>query len=324
MTAPDYYRGDSGVHYMLQAPLGPYAWSVNPDFSFSKVVDGSAMTILGEIPKGGCVTSAIWNGTQFFDQTPSYGRSTGFNLYIETAAFTGQQDWAPTEPGSQDDIPPYGGTTNRQLIGLNAAADGVRRRIQAAYFLRPSQIYAIIPAKNTRLVTDVVATVTAQIGFAGNDHIVRIDSEFVVPDDPIIQAGQPMSFIPFYFYCPNANGLGFNTQEWLNFTTGATRAYTAGQTSTTEVLMCRTDDSTRACACVYGSGVLGASGFYEGLFNAGATGYAVAFGFPVHDYPNGVPAGRVVLSSAWCFGTRADVITAIVTAYANLPAAVYP
>ncbi len=261
----DYYRSDCGVHYILNAAGADYTWQIDPEIFISKVVDGFAMTMRADICHGGSVTSAIWNGIEFINNI-GVGQGCGANLYITTAPLTSYQTWAPTEPGTQDDNAPLFGTSNWQLLGKNAAGDGMLRRLQSGYWLRPSEILiAGNPAVNTREVTNVVQTTKTQIGAYGNDHIVTIFNDFEVPEDPIIQAGPQASFIPFYFYSPNISGAGFNKQTWVDFTTGATRAYSAGQTSTTEVVMCSLADDSRAAACVYGPGVLrpGDGGFYE-------------------------------------------------------------
>ncbi|HXK20814.1 MAG TPA: hypothetical protein VNG33_23545, partial [Polyangiaceae bacterium] len=229
----DYYRSDCGIHYILNAAGSLYTWQVDPEISITKVVGGSAMTLRSDVCHGGSVTSAIWNGVEFISNLNA-GQGCGSNLYITTAAGSGMQTWAPTEPGAQDDAPPLIGSSNWQLLGKTAGGDSMLRRIQMCYWLKESEILTPgNPAINTRAVTNVVQTTRTTIGAYGNDHIIEVLNDYEVPPDPIIQAGPQASFIPFYFYAPNVSGLGFNTQKWVDFTTGATRAYSAGQHSTT-------------------------------------------------------------------------------------------
>ena len=151
----DYYRSDCGIHYVLNAAGAQYTWQVDPEISISKSVAGHVLTLSSDVCHGSSITSAIWDGVQFISNLNS-GQGCGSNLYITTAAASGMQTWAPTEPGAQDDAAPLIGSTNWQLLGKNAAGDGMLRRIQACFWLRPSEILvAGNPAINTRIVSNV-------------------------------------------------------------------------------------------------------------------------------------------------------------------------
>jgi hypothetical protein len=318
------YRGRSDIHVITDYPALSYpAWQLSQEISISKVVDGFPLVMSCSISPSQ-VTSITWKGVEFVT-APDNGRGVGFNLYIGNGL---NQEWAGTEPGNSDDSPPLGGTSNPLARGLkSAAAEGMIRVEKSAFWQRAGQKLGSVMALNIRDLCEAIATIDNQIGLAGNDHIITFDTSVVVPVDPIIQAAPQLSFMPLYHYSPNADSApSFDSREWVNFLTGATRAYTSGQTSTTEVVMLFKADGSAANAAIYGSGVMG-TGVYKSFSGPGALGFEAAFGFPVVSYVGGVPPGIARLPAALCVGTRADLIGpsgAIVTAYANLPAASYP
>jgi hypothetical protein len=205
------------------------------------------------------------------------------------------------------------------------------RVTKPAYWQRGNQDPPLSPGHPCLNKYDLAETITTQVigfGLAGNDHIISWDTTVVVPTDPVVQAATVMSFIPLFAYSPNFDAApSFDTQKWVNLTTGATRAHTAGETSTTEVLMNCRADGTAAMAAVVGPGVLADTGYYTGFSGTGVFGYTVNYAFPAKNYPSGIPAGTLYLPAALCFGAEADLVGAsgaIVTAAANLPSAVYP
>ena len=326
--------GASGIH-LIESDGSYPQWQSNHEIAITKVVDGSPVVMsCARQPTGVSyswsdptqVNNFTWGGFQFCESATT-GTGFGYNYYITTATDTANQRWAPTEPGTSTDQLPYTLTSNVLAQGLNSADGTEMVRIhQGGFWLQPLrwQSTPAAPALNKRLVAETITTINYKIGMGGNDHIISIDSSVIVPADPIVQAATLMSFIPFYHFNPNySGGPSFDTQEWVNFTTGDTRVYSAGETSTTEVVICRRADNAAAMATVYGPGSLGDSGFYKGRSGGGVFGHTVAYGFPVKTYPNGIPAGVAQFPAALCYGTRADVITAVVTAYANLQPAVY-
>lgn len=331
--------GSSGIH--LIAGDGSYpAWQADHEIVIAKTVDGAVLSVGCKRSPTGVkyvwgdptqINEFVWNDIQFCS-APNAGTGIGVNYYVCSAAATTHQQWSATEPGNTDDVLPYTLTSNTLAQGLNnAAGTGMTRIFMPAFWLRPGQEQAAgsgLFAQNQRELAETLTTSVVQIGLAGNDHIVTFEQTIVVPDDPVVQAANVMSFIPLYHYCPNHDDEpSFDTQEWVHLTTGATRPYSPGETSTTEVVMCRRADGTAAMAAVYGDGTLGDEGFYKGRAGTGSVGYTAGYGFPVKHYPSGVPAGTAVLSAALCYGTRDDLIGgsgAIVTAFANLAAAVYP
>jgi len=276
------------------------------------------------------VNNFTWGGYQFCEARTT-GTGFGYNYYITTAADTANQRWAPTEPGTAADQLPYTLTSNVLACGLtDVAATGMVRISQAGFWLAPGrwQSNPALPALNQRLVAETISTMTYQIGLAGDDHIITVDTSVIVPEDPIVQAATLMSFIPWYHFNPNYDAApSFDTQEWIDLTTGATRAYTSGEQSTTEVVMNRRADGAAAMAVVYGAGTLADAGFYKARAAAGTLGYTVAYGFPVKNYPGGVPPGVARLPAGVCYGTRDHLVGAsgaVVRAASNLAAAVYP
>lgn len=333
------FTGSSGIR--LISDDGSYPrWQADHEISISKTVDGSLLTVgCKRAPTGVSykfgdptqITEFYWNSTQFCAAFNA-GAGIGSNYYICSAAASAFQQWAPTEPGNTDDALPDSLTSNVLAQGLNDAdGTGMTRIYMPAFWLKPgeSQIansgnYAF----NKRELAETLTTSVMQIGLAGNDHIVTFEQTIVVPEDPVVQAATVMSFIPLYHTCPNFDAApSFEVQEWVDFVTGTARDYTAGQTSTTEVLMCRKTDGSAAMACVYGSGTLGDSGYYKGRAGGTTFGYTVSYGWPIKDYPGGVPAGTAYMPTGLCYGTRDDLVGssgAIVHAFANLPSAIYP
>lgn len=312
-------------------------WQVDDEITCSKTVDGFLAT-LGclRAPTGFAYTwsdptqvnSLFYNGVQFCDAF-GIGVGMGYNYYIQPAAATGLQQWSPTDSGSSNDQLALTITSNVLAVGRNdVAGEGITRISKPAYWQRGNQLPPLIPGQpcfNTRDLAETITTQRIQFGMGGNFHCISWESWVQVPTDPIVQAATVMSFIPLFHYCPQFAAGMFDTQKWVDLLTGATRAYTTGQTSTTEVLMCCKADGSAAMACPVGPGVLD-TGYYKGFAATGANGYTAAFGYPVKAYPGGVPPGTAYLPACICFGTEAQLIGgsgAIVTGYANLRSAIY-
>lgn len=176
-----------------------------------------------------------------------------------------------------------------------------------------------------------VCLVCAQLTWTLNDNLYHDGGGglFCSPTTPSVRMFNGLSgpansagTIPCYFYAPDVGGTGFNVQKYVNTTTGATRAFPGygnpGDTSTTEVVMSAYADGSAAIATVTGPGVL-ASGFHSGFSGSGFTS---GFSKPRVNAA-GFAAGTARVPGALCYGTEAQVISAIVTASASLPAASY-
>jgi hypothetical protein len=334
------FQGPGDLIVITDDPTVTYPnWQADHEISISKTVGGFTAT-LGclRAPPGVSYTwgdptqvnSLSWNGIQFVNAY-AVGVGVGYNYYIQDAVPTAYQQWSPTDSGSSNDQLPFLVTSNILARGLNdAAGTGFTSISKPAYWQRGNQSPPLVPGHpcfNTRDLAETITTQKIQFGMGGNDHIISWETWVDVPNDPTVQAALPLSFIPLFHYCPNFDAApSFDTQKWVHLLTGATRTYTSPATSTDEVLMCCKADGTAAVACPLGPGVLG-TGYYKGFKGAGTFGYTAAFGFPIHSYPGGIPAGRAYLPAAYCFGTEADLVGgsgAIVTAYANLATASYP
>jgi len=333
----------SGARFITDPAAATFpAWQPGRKLTLSNTVGGfSAAAIFGIPPNeaAGSLLNAsqlgsfIWNGVQFC-RCPDSGSGSGFEIYfLNSTAQNTQHRYNAVEPGKSGESPPLDGTTNLLAQGFtDATGKNALRVVKPAFWNGPGENSTGPIALNMRDVSETIATITYTWGLAGNDHIIQMDHSIVIPADPVIQAFTQLSPVPFFNYCPNFAPKAFTTQEWVHLTTGATRSYTTGEVSTTEVLMNKTADDNFACAQVFGAGMLGSGSVdaergYRGLSGAGPFPFVNTYAWCSKVYAGGIPAGTLRAPVGWCFGTRADLIGgsgAIVTAFANLPAASYP
>lgn len=335
--------GPSGIKTIIDYGGGGFPdWQASQELAISKIVDGFSATLtFGRAPSQGY--SFRWKTCEFIVAEDA-GTGLGYEAYfLNLSAENNRHQFNVVEPGNTYDIPPLTETTNVRAQGyLDAARTSMVRIVQPAFWLPPGvSTIPGYPAKNRYLVAEtMLATNTYIWGLNGNDHIISLDMSMVIPTDPVLQSLVQLSVVPQFWYCPNFNysvidptagNFPFAVQEWVDFTTGTTRAYSGG-VSTTEVLMNKNADDSFACALFYGDGALGnlvsdSVRGYKGLNGSGTYPYTNVYAWCAQSYPLGVPAGTVHIPVAICFGMRSDLIGptgAIVQAAASLPAASYP
>ena len=246
------YEGVSGIRVVVDPGAGTYpAWQPGRRIQIAKTVGGFSAAMLAGIPPGEAsgsllnasqVGSFIWNAVQFC-RGPDSGSGSGFEIYaLANTAETTQHRWNAVEPGRSGETPPLETTTNLLAQGFtDATGANMIRVVKPAFWKRPgdSSIPGF-PALNMREVSETIATITYTWGLGGNDHIILMDHSIVIPADPVVQAETQLSLVPWFHYSPNFGAKPWTAQEWVKLTTGATRAYTPGDTSTTETLMSKT------------------------------------------------------------------------------------
>jgi len=326
----------NGMRIVTDPTAGTYpAWQPGRKFTLANTVGGFSATAIYDIPASEAagsllstcqLNSFIWNGVQFA-RCPDVGSGSGYEIYlVNSTAEAANHRYNATEPGHFGDSVTIGGRTNLLARALTDATgkNGIRI-VDACAWIGPGENVAGLPSLVKAEVLGMINTITYTWGLAGDDHILQIDNSIVIPTDATIQAFTQLSMVPFFHYCPNFGAKPFPNQEWVHMTTGATRAY-AADTSTTEVLMNVSADQNFACAVVPGPGLLG-TGWNTGFAGAGPFPYTNIYSWTIKTYAGGIPAGTVRAPVGFCFGSRADLIGgggAVVTAAANLPAAVFP
>lgn len=336
--------GANKIQLVTDFAAGYPAWQPGSRISIAKSVDGNVATMLAGVPPSeastptlNCsqVVSFLWQDVQFCS-APNSGTGWGTEIYVSNStAETSRHDYNAVESGKLGDTPPLDGASNSLAQSLtDPSGEKMVRIVKPCFYIGPGeQITPGFLALNMSEVFGGEFQMTYVWGLAGDNHIITLDLQITIPADAVIQSKTQLSVVPFYHYNPNFAVAGhvnkpFAAQEWVALADGATRAYVDGEISTTEVLMSKSADENFAMAAVYGAGALADAGSlgqgYKGLNGAGATPFKVGYGFCIKTYAGGIPAGVVTIPVAICFGTRADVISAVQTAYDNLAAASYP
>lgn len=303
---------NTGIYYKAGAIATDPAPRAGRNFTLSATVDAEACE-LQCVHYAGCGGIRFSKGGVNWVNTPaSHGQGIHLgadNIY--PAGYTVAQNiQSPTQGGSQrDGTSVLTGTTNVPYLAVSSDNRRAVMRFAPAYWCQPNQdLIPTVFALNKTLVSDMVCTVDLTWGWNGDDHIIQVLRDVVVPERPYVAASQELDCVTLSVYGASAI---FDTLEYLVPATGATRAYPGfPDTSNTETVMMSSADGTKAMAPFHPLGEWGPTGYAQNYTDVGLTNSFIRCR-EVVVAPASIPTGTRRYNAYMVFGTRAQVIASI-------------
>ena len=126
----------------------------------------------------GAIHSLTWNGKEFIDSTDHGRQLQSASNFDADSAFTGET-FNPTEAGSLHDG--AGDRSTSRLLHYLAKDNQLQTTSRMAFWLRPGELSAGQPAKNTTELSDHLLTKRVTIGYRDLPNVISYDVTFGVP-----------------------------------------------------------------------------------------------------------------------------------------------
>ncbi len=248
----------------------------------------------------GAIHSLTWNGREFIDSTDHGRQLQSASNFDAGSAFTGET-FNPTEAGSRSDG--AGPVSSSRLLHLIADRQTLQTTSQMAFWLRPGELSAGHPAKNTTVLSNHLLTKRVTIGYQGFPNVIQYDVTFGLPANESHKYAQ---FEAVTGYMPP----DFNQFMTLDPATGKTEILSDGPGEQPKPIIFATRDGQHAM------GIWSPDQPSFGFENAGYGRWRFVAQRVVKwncvfrlRAPDGVPAGDYSFRSFVVIGSQSDVVT---------------
>ena len=126
----------------------------------------------------GAIHSLTWNGKEFIDST-DHGRQLQTASNFDAHSPFSSETFNPTEAGSLADS--AGDHSTSRLLHYLAKDNQLQTTSRMAFWLRPGELSAGQPAKNTTELSDHLLTKRVTIGYGDLPNVISYDVTFGVP-----------------------------------------------------------------------------------------------------------------------------------------------
>jgi hypothetical protein len=299
----------------------------NPLVTMTKSVDGSDLTVITASRLAGGIYSIVWNGITYCFST-DHGTGLQFAYQctpyeLDGAAFSINNNsglfFAPTEEGNQQD-----GNSQHlcssDLLETWVRADGlsVITTVNPTFWGKPDSVNTPTPY-NVRRLSSWTTTCERQIGYGGNDHIIRSTNSLTFPPFPELSQFDWIQLSDLTMYFPIAD---FSVCRKVNPADGTTVIATPPgpgdiEYNQTQPYLWENAGGTAAGGVYIPPSSIGPLGFYCARYGP-LTSNTFAFRCPAQQVGGVQPLPETV-EAFYCYGDRADVIAAFQQLYLDFP-----
>lgn len=309
----------SGLCVYQGGPLFDPVPDLNEFITISFVVNGKVLSFSTDSIQACSIVTMKYDGVDIIDPVSNHGRGIEYAYNaLPNGEVVSTNCFSPTQQGSQSDgASQFTGASKSLYRAPYADGTGFIAVSDPAFWLKPNQVAVPShPALNKSLVSGYRTTTLIRMNWNGNPNITSFFTDILVPDTAYTNGvANILDLVCCSYY---AYASIFPVIEFLNPKTGALRPYPGfPATSNSETIIISSNDGSLAMATHQPTGEWGPVGYAQQITTAGLQNAFIRC--KEVTTPQFISPGYRRCSAALAFGTKSQVISAVVEEIENYP-----